>query len=228
MPLVGLVIAGALALPPLESLPTQQRLTYLAKPVYCGGIRGRNVALTFDDGPGPYTLRLVRVLRKEHVRATFFLVGSRVPLWPGSVRAAGKVGVLGNHTWSHRSLWLSGPRETARQVGQGHAAIAEAAGAAPRFFRPPWGMTNLALFPLLRRLRTPCVFWTLQTEGRRPAAGALQIERARRRTRGGAILDLHDADGVPGAGVRLLEALPGMIAAIRSLGLSLVPLRELL
>src|SRR5437667_277710 len=44
----------------------------------------------------------------------------------------------------------------------------------------------------------------------------------------GAILDLHDADGVPGAGVRLLEALPGMIAAIRSLGLSLVPLRELL
>jgi hypothetical protein len=89
-------------------------------------------------------------------------------------------------------------------------------------------MTNLALFPLLRKLRTPCIFWTVQTEGRRPAAGALQIERARRRTRSGAILDLHDADGVPGAGARLLEALPGMIAAIRSRGLSLVPLRELL
>ena len=187
-------------------------------------------ALTFDDGPDAApTPRVLDVLAAHGIKASFFLIGERAAREPALARRIAEEGHdLGNHTWSHRSLWLSGPRETARQVGQGHAAIAEAAGAAPRFFRPPWGMTNLALFPLLRRLRTPCVFWTLQTEGRRPAAGALQIERARRRTRGGAILDLHDADGVPGAGARLLEALPGMIAAIRSLGLSLVPLRELL
>ena len=186
--------------------------------------------LTFDDGPDPaHTPRVLDVLAAHGITASFFLIGERAAREPALARRIADEGHdLGNHTWSHRSLWLSGPRETARQVGQGHAAIAEAAGAAPRFFRPPWGMTNLALFPLLRRLRTPCVFWTLQTEGRRPAVGALQIERARRRTRGGAILDLHDADGVPGAGARLLEALPGMIAAIRSLGLSLVPLRELL
>ncbi len=84
---------------------------------------------------------------------------------------------LGNHTWSHRSLWLSGPGETGRQVIQGHDAIAQAAGTAPRFFRPPWGLTNLALFPHLRRLGTPCVFWTVQPEGRRAAEPSAQISR---------------------------------------------------
>ncbi len=188
------------------------------------------VALTFDDGPdAAYTPRVLDVLAAHAIKASFFLIGERAAREPAVARRIAAEGHdLGNHTWSHRSLWRSGPRETARQVEEGHAAIAQAAGVGPRFFRPPWGMTNLALFPLLRKLRTPCVFWTVQTEGRHPAPSGLQIERARRRTRSGAILDLHDADGVPGAGARLLEALPGMIAAIRNCGLSLVPLRELL
>jgi peptidoglycan/xylan/chitin deacetylase (PgdA/CDA1 family) len=188
------------------------------------------VALTFDDGPdAAYTPRVLDVLAEHAVKASFFLIGERAAREPAVARRIADEGHdLGNHTWSHRSLWLSGPRETMRQVEQGHAAIAQVAGPPPRFFRPPWGMTNLALFPLLRKLRTPCVFWTVQTEGRHPAPPGLQIERVRRRARSGAILDLHDADGVPGAGARLLEALPGMIAAIRSRGLFLVPLRDLL
>jgi peptidoglycan/xylan/chitin deacetylase (PgdA/CDA1 family) len=89
-------------------------------------------------------------------------------------------------------------------------------------------MTNLALFPVLRGLGTPCVFWTVQTEGRRPVLPALQVDRARRRVGPGAILDLHDADGVPGAGARLVEALPAMIGMLRTEGYSLAPLSDLL
>ena len=90
------------------------------------------------------------------------------------------------------------------------------------------GMTNLALFPILKALGTPSVFLTVQTEGRRPAGPALQVERARHRVRPGAILDLHDADGVRGAGARLAEALPAMIGMLGAGGYSLVPLRDLL
>ena len=132
--------------------------------------------------------------------------GGRPPRRHLARRIAAEGHDLGNHTWSHRSLWLSGPGETGRQVIQGHDAIAQAAGTAPRFFRPPWGLTNLALFPLLRRLGTPCVFWTVQPEGGRAAEASVQVARCRRRAGPGAILDLHDADGVPGAGERALRA----------------------
>ena len=198
--------------------------------VWRGPQAGRKVALTFDDGPDPeHTPRVLDILADHGARATFFLIGERAARTGALVRRIAAAGHdLGNHTWSHRSLWLVGPRETARQVSQGHEAIGQAAGAPPRFFRPPWGMTNLALFPVLRRLGTPCVFWTAQTEGRRPAAPALQVERARRRVRPGAIVDLHDADGVAGAGARLVEALPAMIGMLGAEGYSLVPLSGLL
>ena len=135
---------------------------------------------------------------------------------------------LGNHGWSHQSLWLAGPRRTADEVRRGHETIGAIAGSPPRFFRPAWGMTNLALFPLLRPLGTPCVFWTVQTEGRRPAPAPLQVARARRRARPGAIFDLHDADGVSGAGERVVAALPSMIQGLRDDGYALAPLRDLL
>jgi peptidoglycan/xylan/chitin deacetylase (PgdA/CDA1 family) len=198
--------------------------------VWRGPKTGRNVSLTFDDGPDPdQTPRVLDILAAHGVKATFFLIGERAERAGALVRRIAAAGHdLGNHTWSHRSLWLSGPRETGRQVRQGHDAIAQAAGAPPRFFRPPWGMTNLALFGVLGTLGTPCVFWTVQTEGRRAASPALQVERARRRASPGAIFDLHDADGVPGAGARLAEALPGMIAILGAGGYSMVPLRDLL
>jgi len=190
----------------------------------------RAAALTFDDGPDPeYTPRVLDILGAQGVKGTFFLIGKRAAAAPALARRIAEEGHdLGNHTWSHRSLWLCGPRETERQVSRGHAAVADAAGRAPRFFRPPWGMTNLALFPALRRLGTPGVFWSLQPEGRRPIPAPAQVEWTVERARPGAILDLHDADGVPGAGARLVDALPALIAGLRTRGYALVPLRDLL
>jgi peptidoglycan-N-acetylglucosamine deacetylase len=113
-------------------------------------------------------------------------------------------------------------------VVDGHQAVADACGRLPGFFRPPWGMTNLALFPVLRRLCTPCVFWSAQPESRRAALPATQVARVVARARPGAIVDLHDADGVPGAGSRVVAALPALIARLRDAGYALVPLRDLL
>jgi peptidoglycan-N-acetylglucosamine deacetylase len=206
--------------------------SYLAKPWWVG--RGRRsdrlAALTFDDGPDrAHTPRVLDILARERVPGTFFLIGRRAAEVPDLARRIADEGHdLGNHTWSHRSLWFCGPRETEREIVQGHDAITLAAGSAPRFFRPPWGMTNLAVFPVLRRLQTPCVFWTVQTEHRRAAAPELQLQRATERVKPGAIVDLHDADGVPGAGGRLVQALPGLIAGLREAGYALARLRDLL
>jgi peptidoglycan/xylan/chitin deacetylase (PgdA/CDA1 family) len=198
--------------------------------VWRGSREGRRVSLTFDDGPDhDATPRVLDILAAHRVTATFFLIGERAARNRTLVRRIVDSGHdLGNHGWSHQSLWLAGPRRTLDEVRCSYEAIAAIAGAPPRFFRPPWGMTNLALFPVLKKLGTPCVFWTVQTEGRRPAPAPVQVSRALRGARPGAIFDLHDADGVPGAGGRLVAALPSMIQGLRAGGYALAPLRDLL
>src|SRR5712691_1843684 len=99
--MITALLAAAAALPSPAQLPTVPRLVQAAQPVYCAGPRGRDLSLTFDDGPSPYTLRIVRVLRRAHAHATFFDVGNRLALWPAGARAAARIGELGNHTWSH-------------------------------------------------------------------------------------------------------------------------------
>ena len=198
--------------------------------VWRGRRSERRAALTFDDGPDrEHTPRVLDILARERVTGTFFLIGRRAAAAPEVARRiAGEGHELGNHTWGHRSLWLCGPQETEREIVQGHEAIARAAGSAPRFFRAPWGMTNLAVSPVLRQLATPCVFWTVQTEGRRAAGAERQLRTATERVKPGAIFDLHDADGVPGAGGRTVQVLPALIAALRQDGYALAGLGDLL
>ena len=195
------------------------------------GPRGcRRIALTFDDGPDPlYTPKVLDLLDDAGARATFFVVGERVARASDLVREMVARGhEVENHTWSHANLWLCGPRRTEREIARAHEAIADLTGRPPRFFRPPWGMVNLAVFPTLRRLGTPCVLWSLQSEGLRPVAPEEMATRVVERVEPGAIVDLHDAEGVRGAPGRLLDALPPMLEGLRAGGYACVPLAELL
>ncbi|HXP37310.1 MAG TPA: polysaccharide deacetylase family protein, partial [Solirubrobacteraceae bacterium] len=86
-----------------------RRLIALGKPIYCAAPRGHEVALTFDDGPGPYTQLMIDKLRKHRVSATFFIVGRNIPLFDGRggapiVREERAVGAVGDHTFTHPLL----------------------------------------------------------------------------------------------------------------------------
>jgi peptidoglycan/xylan/chitin deacetylase (PgdA/CDA1 family) len=221
-------VAGALGaawvayawLPHLPVLATARR----------GPRDGRRVALTFDDGPDPlWTARIADILADANVRGTFFVIGERAVRAPGVVRALAAAGhEVGNHTWSHRSFWLSGPRRTCEEIERAHAVVAELTGRAPRLFRPPWGHVNAAMFGALRRCGERCVLWSIQPEGLRPRDPDRQVEHVLARGHPGAIVDLHDADGVPGAPARLAAALPAMIDGLRAAGYDLVTASELL
>ena len=191
---------------------------------------GRRIALTFDDGPDPaWTPRVLDALAGPGVRGTFFLVGDRATRAPATVRAIADAGhEIASHGWSHRSLWLCGPRRTAEEIDRAQDALAALTGAAPRFFRPPWGMVNAAMFPMLRARRLRPVFWSIQPEGLRPASADAQAAYVVRRAHPGAIVDLHDAEGAPGAPARLVAALPAMIEGLRAAGYELATVGELL
>ena len=190
----------------------------------------RTVALTFDDGPDPtWTPRVLEILAAHRARATFFLIGQRAAAAPGIVRAMTAAGhEVGNHSWSHPSLWLCGPRRTYDEIARAHDLIGELTTTPPRHFRPPWGMVNAAMWRALRRLGERCVFWSIQPEGLRPRRGAEQATYVVARARPGDIVDLHDAEGVADAPKRLIEALPAMLDGLAEAGYRLTTVSEVL
>ncbi len=195
-----------------------------------GPVQNRAVALTFDDGPDPrWTPRVLDVLAAHGARATFFLIGRRAAAAPDVVRAIADAGhEVANHTWSHPSLWLCSPRRTEHEIARGHVTLAELTGVAPRHFRPPWGMVNAAMGRALTRTGERCVFWSLQPEGLRPRSAEAQAEYVVTRVSPGAIVDLHDAEGVAGAPARLVAALGTMLDGLRDAGYRLTTVAELL
>ncbi|HTU64135.1 MAG TPA: polysaccharide deacetylase family protein, partial [Polyangiales bacterium] len=97
------------------------------------------VYLTFDDGPDPeWTPRVLNVLDKEGVKATFFAIGQQAQQTPDLVRRIHDAGhAVGNHTFSHRHPWFMSQRTARAQVRDGANAISDVLGVEPKFYRPP-------------------------------------------------------------------------------------------
>jgi peptidoglycan/xylan/chitin deacetylase (PgdA/CDA1 family) len=185
-------------------------------------VRGaRSLALTFDDGPHPDTTpALLRILRRTHVRATFFLVGEAVERWPELVQEIAADGhVIGNHTQHHRLLTLRTSAEVAEEVVACQRALA-GAGVAARLFRSPHGWKSIGLHRLLARHRLRFVSWQGSIRDTDAPGAAIVVERAVALARGGRILLLHDHPRCRG---QTLQALPLIIERCRALGYDFVP-----
>jgi len=157
-------------------------------------------ALTYDDGPNdPWTLRLLELLDRHGVRATFFLIGRYVRQRPGiarEIRAAGHL--VGNHTLTHPFLPWLGPRQVREELGACNAALEDALGERVRFFRPPHGARRPNILRAAREMELEPVLWNAAGYDWKPipaqkiAAHLDQgIRRNRRRGRGTNLL-LHD------------------------------------
>jgi peptidoglycan-N-acetylglucosamine deacetylase len=226
--LLVLVLAMPLAAgaSPKKEDGARSKLEALARdrtPLYCGGRHGRYVALTFDDGPGAYTPRVLRLLRRARARATFFVVGSRVAARPGLVRAESLLGAVGNHTWTHPRLLSLTRRDLIRQLLRTQAAIVRATGGArPLLFRPPYGVGTPAEAAAVHALGLVDVRWSLDSLDSRPGATARTVVReVVAGLRPGAIVLLHDVHPWT------VAALPRILRAVRRRGLTPVTIPEL-
>jgi peptidoglycan-N-acetylglucosamine deacetylase len=199
------------------------RLGRRGLPVYCGGHRGHAVALTFDDGPGPYTHLVLRLLRRDHARATFFLVGRLVGDWPTLPVRELALGSLGDHTWSHVNLAALPTPAVTSQLEDTRGAILADAHVRVGLFRPPYGSRNAAVDRVARRLGMLDVLWNVDSFD---WAGANWSEIARNvlhHVSPGAIVLMHENRGQT---IRALKFV--VLPALRRLRYRLVTVPQLL
>jgi peptidoglycan/xylan/chitin deacetylase (PgdA/CDA1 family) len=104
------------------------------------------VALTFDDGPTPFTDRLLQVLTDQGAKATFFLIGNKVAAEPGAARRIADAGMeVGSHTWEHPNMSTIPIGDIPAQLRRATEAIAAATGRAPNLYRPAGGLSRDAV-----------------------------------------------------------------------------------
>ncbi len=90
------------------------------------------VALTFDDGPGPFDERLLQILKENDAKATFFLIGNKVAANPAGAKRIADAGMeIGSHTWEHPNMTTIPREDIAAQFSKANDAITAATGRTP-------------------------------------------------------------------------------------------------
>ena len=197
-------------------------------------VPSRTVALTFDDGPGPWTPAVLDVLRQAQVQATFFVVGKSVAAEPEMLRRVLADGhALGNHTWSHKipSATTGWNRPTlTREIERTSQAILDAVGRKPCLFRPPGGVAKGA-DTVSHAAHLSVILWSVDTRdwANRPAGTEDLARVIRKRAIAGLaqehpVILLHDGGGDRAATV---AALPGIIEDYRAHGYRFVTLGKI-
>ena len=202
--------------------------------VYTHG-SGHRVALTFDDGPTRgVTDRVLDVLEREHVPATFFVVGAAARREPALLRRMNADGdEIEDHSETHPHLnAIFSGYALDQEIAGPDTAIAPVTGQQTRYLRPPFGARNAAVIADAERNGKTVVLWSAMLDETSPNASPDALtERLLRQVGDGAIIVLHDGDeGRGDAGGRAYEArlVPGVIAALRARGYRFVTLDRLL
>lgn len=194
--------------------------------VRAGGTRGHDIALTFDDGPGPYTPEVLDVLEREHVPATFFVIGEELRYFSASTAREIKHGfVIGDHTETHPMLAQLSAHDQHEELFEQAARIELLGGPRPTLFRPPYGSFDKTTFDLLHQMHMLMVLWTVDTNDYQQPGVEVIVHNALEGAKPGAIILMHDAGGNRS---QTVAALPTIIQSLRRRGYRLVTVPQLL
>ena len=154
----------------------------------------KRLALTYDDGPNdPHTGRMLEVLARHDVKATFFMMGKYVEMRPEiarEVKAAGHV--VGNHTYTHPNLVFVGTGGLRNQISRTQKALEDAIGETPKLFRPPFGGRNPMTFGVVREMGLTPIMWRVTCYDWSAKSAESIVRHANRQIAGGDVILLHD------------------------------------
>ncbi len=181
---------------------------------------GKAVYLTFDDGPIPeVTPKVLAVLAKYNVKATFFMVGENIDKHPEVFRQVVEAGhQIGNHTYNHLKGWKTPFDEYMSNVARCNKALFEHHPSVfiPALFRPPYGKATLRQRIALHKMGYTLIYWDILTRDYDASVTPEQMLRLiQRETRPGSIINFHDSLK---SNERMLEVLPKAIEWLQKEG----------
>ncbi|WP_330478114.1 polysaccharide deacetylase family protein [Streptomyces platensis] len=186
--------------------------------------KAKCVALTFDAGPSEHTNRLLDILKKEKVHATFFMLGeNHVEKRPAEVKRIDAEGhELANHTWSHQILTDIPAASAKREMSRLQDAVRKITGRTPRLMRPPQGRTDETVSEISKDLGLAQVLWSVTAKDYQTNDSALITKRVLEQTERDGIILLHDIyrGTVP--------AVPGILKELKKRGYTIVTVSQLL
>jgi peptidoglycan-N-acetylglucosamine deacetylase len=154
----------------------------------------KQLALTFDDGPNdPHTQKLLEVLAKYNVHATFFVIGHYARKRPDIVREIFKAGhSIGNHTLTHPNLIFVSALQTRIQLSECNETLSDIVGQRPTLFRPPFGGRLPHTLKIARSMGLEPVMWNVMGFDWRTTSAEHVERKVSRQIRGGDVILLHD------------------------------------
>ncbi len=196
------------------------------KHIAAKGHSDKVVALTFDDGPDPrFTPKILDILKKENVKATFFMIGSRVDKNPRLARRVANEGhLIGNHTYTHPDLKLDKRDKIIQELKKCQDAIYRVTGQEPHYFRPPKGLFDDTSTAVVRDAGYKIVLWDVCVEHKASPTPEREAKRVLLLVRPGYIILAHDG--------RLnrkktVKAIPLIIKGLKEKGYGFVTVDEL-
>jgi len=156
--------------------------------------KNRAVHITFDDGPHPTaTPKVLDILNKRNIRATFFVVGANVQRYPGIASEIVRCGhAIGNHGQTHRPLIFKSFNFQEQEIQRANEAIKETLNLRPSFFRPPYGYFDGRTLRVVRNEDQKVVMWDVDAHDFSATQPDHIPARVSKRARQGSIILLHD------------------------------------
>ncbi|MFD8216289.1 polysaccharide deacetylase family protein [Streptomyces sp. NPDC059697] len=182
------------------------------------------VALTFDGGPSLTTPKLLDILKREDLHATFFVQGKgHIEKYPEILRRISHEGhEIGNHTWYHEVLTDISVDDARQELTRTQSAIEKITGTRPILMRPPEGRTNREVAKICRDLGLAQVLWSVTAKDYETTDSALITKRVLDQTHRDGIILLHDLHK------GTVPAVPGIIKALKQQGYTIVTVSQLL
>lgn len=178
-----------------------------------GKVIEKVVTLTFDDGPSPRTTPIVlKTLKKNGVKAVFFVVGQEAKKHPDLLKAIVQDGhILGNHSYDHAVLPKLSAARRKRQLDETDKLIAQFQ-TGTKFFRPPYGAVNKKLQQDVDGLGAKMMMWSIDPRDWKKPSQKTLISRVSKALHPGAVVLLHDIHK------NTANALDGIIKEVRRKG----------